>query len=75
MPKNDRTITGTSPNRSRCIYQQDTQLESMCRVCLTKSNTLMFDLCDSFPVKEDDIYIHSDLSIHNILEKITSAKV
>lgn len=75
MPQKEKSTLGISPNKPRCIYQQGTRLELMCRVCLTKSNTLMYDLCERLSLKDDYFASYPELSIHEALEKVTSSQV
>lgn len=74
MPQEKKSTLGISQKKSRFVYQQGTQLELMCRVCLTKSNTSMYDLCETLPFKED-LHAYPLLNIHKALEKITASKV
>lgn len=77
MPQMDKsTKFGTSHGRPRNVYQQRTQLQFMCRVCLTRSNAMMYDLEDTSALSEEHYLVkHGIFTIHQALEKVTSSKV
>lgn len=77
MPQMDKLSKfGTSQGRPRNVYQQRTQLQSMCRVCLTRSNAMMYDLQDTSALSEENYLVkHEVLTIHEALQKVTSYKV
>lgn len=62
--------------RPRNVYQQRTQLRSMCRVCLTRSSVIMYDLEDKSALSEENYLVKNGVvSIHEALEKVTSSEV
>lgn len=77
MPQMDKLSTfGTSQGRPRNVYQQRTRLQSMCRVCLTRSNAMMYDLQDTSALSEETYLVNRGvLNIHEALQKVTSYKV
>lgn len=61
-----------SHRKPRNVSHEKTQMQFMCRVCLTRSNTLMYNLSEtSVLIEEKDMRLY----IHNALQNITSSKV
>lgn len=47
----------------------------MCLVCLTRSNTMMYDLSENSVLFEENLLDINVVSIHEALQKVTSSKV
>lgn len=82
MPEKDNNLSicrddlsNISHNRPRNVYHQKTHMQFMCRVCLTRSNALMYDLSDNSILLEDNLSKTNIISIHEALEKVTASKV
>lgn len=63
--------------RPRNVYQQRTKIELQCRVCLTLSNNVMYDLNNNTSFKSESGFsdYYKQISIHTALQKVTSTKV
>lgn len=72
MSRNERSmLIIKTPGKARCGSQTKNQVRFMCRVCLTKNNDVMHDLCD----KSVDFETPQEITIHEALEKVTASKV
>lgn len=74
MPQKDGHV-GIFHNRPRNVYHQNSQIRFMCLVCLTRSNTMMYDLSENSVLFEENLLDTNVVSIHGALEKVTSSKV
>lgn len=66
---------GKSQLKRKSVYQQKTRVHFMCRVCLTRSNSMMYHLYDKSALSQECYLESKEITIHEALQQVTASKV